>query len=99
MMDRMPSYGQGFQFRSHTKIANEKAKHDGILTEKERNWLTKIQEKIQADYDDNLDQDYYYLLYFNRSSMTDEATQKPCGPGVQDRRFVPRERLLYNSGV
>lgn len=97
LRDRVPSQDKGFSFKRHSTVSNEKVHHDGVLTEKERNWLTKIQEKIQADYDDNLDQDYYYLLYFNRSSMTDEAAQKPCGPGVLDRRFIPRERLLYNS--
>ena len=100
LQDRMPTSSDGFHLKKHSKMANERVNHDGVLTEKERNWLIKIQEKIQADYDDNLDQDYYYLLYFNRSSaMTDEAAQKPCGPGVLDRRFIPRERLLYNSGV
>lgn len=97
LQDRMPTSREGFPFKRHSKSSDDRIKHDGVLTEKERNWLTKIQEKIQADYDDNLDQDYYYLLYFNRFSMTDEAAQKPCGPGVLDRRFIPRERLLYNS--
>lgn len=100
IQDRMPTTSDGFRFKKHSQVANEKPNHDGVLTEKERNWLTKIQEKIQADYDDNLDQDYYYLLYFNRSSMTnEEAAQKPCGPGVSDRRFIPRERLLYNNSI
>lgn len=97
--DRMPASGEGFRFLRHSQVASNKIKHDGVLTDKERDWLTRIQEKIQADYDNNLDQDYYYLLYFNRSSMTDEAAQKPSGHGVLDRRFIPRERLLYNSGV
>lgn len=99
LQDRMPTSREGFPFKRHSKSSDDRAKHDGVLTEKERNWLTKIQEKIQADYDDNLDQDYYYLLYFNRFSMTDEAAQKPCGPGVLDKRFIPRERLLYNSST
>lgn len=97
--DRMPASGEGFRFLRHSQVASNRVKHDGVLTDKERDWLTRIQEKIQADYDNNLDQDYYYLLYFNRSSMTDEAAQKPMGHGVLDRRFIPRERLLYNSGV
>ena len=99
IQDRMPTSSDGFRFMRHTKIADVKGSHDGVLTDKERDWLTRIQEKIQADYDDNIDQDYYYLLYFNRSSMTDEEAQKPTGPGVFDRRFIPRERLLYNSGI
>lgn len=99
LQDKKPSLMKGFHFKRYSKALNDQKNHDGILTEKERNWLTKIQEKIQADYDDNIDQDYYYLLYFNRSSMTDEATQKPSGPGVFDRRFIPRERLLYNSNT
>lgn len=99
LQDRMPTSKEGFPFKRHSKSSDDRVKHDGVLTEKERNWLTKIQEKIQADYDDNIDQDYYYLLYFNRFSMTDEAAQKPCGPGVLDRRFIPRERLLYNSST
>lgn len=99
LQDRMPTSKGGFPFKRHSKSSDDRVEHDGVLTEKERNWLTKIQEKIQADYDDNLDQDYYYLLYFNRISMADEAAQKPCGPGVLDRRFIPRERLLYNSST
>lgn len=99
LLDRLPTAKQGFLFKRHSTVMEEKVNHDGVLTEKERSWLTKIQEKIQADYDDNLDQDYYYLLYFNRFSMTDEAAQKPSGPGVLDRRFIPRERLLYNSNT
>jgi hypothetical protein len=97
--DRIPASGEGFRFLRHSQVANNKTKHDGVLTDKDRDWLIRIQEKIQADYDNSLDQDYYYLLYFNRSSMTDEAAQKPSGHGVLDRRFIPRERLLYNSGV
>lgn len=99
LQDRMPTSSDGFRFLRHSKVADARVNHDGVLTEKERDWLTRIQEKIQADYDDNIDQDYYYLLYFNRSSMTDEEAQKPSGPGVFDRRFIPRERLLYNSGI
>lgn len=99
LQDRLPTSQKGFLFKRHSTIMEEKINHDGVLTEKERSWLTKIQEKIQADYDDNLDQDYYYLLYFNRFSMTDKAAQKPSGPGVLDRRFIPRERLLYNSNT
>lgn len=97
LQDIMPTSRTGFQFNRHSTVSSEKAAHDGVLTEKERSWLTRIQEKIQADYDDNVDQDYYYLLYFNRSSMTEGAAQKPSGPGVLDRRFIPRERLLYNT--
>lgn len=97
LQDRLPNSEHGFLFKRHSTVSEVKPKHDGVLTASERSWLTRIQEKIQADYDDNLDQDYYYLLYFNQSSMTDEAAQKPCGPGVLDRRFIPRERLLYNS--
>lgn len=97
LQDRMHNTLKYFKFRSHT--AESKRTHDGVLTEHDRNWLTKIQEKIQADYDDKMDQDYYYIVYFNRSSMTDEAVRRPCGPGVLDRRFIPRERLLYNSSI
>lgn len=97
LQDIKPTSKEGFLLKRHSTVSTEKVNHDGILTESERNWLTRIQEKIQADYDDNLDQDYYYLLYFNRLSATDEAAQKPCGPGVLDRRFIPRERLLYTS--
>jgi len=99
LQDRMPTSNEGFLFTRHSVASNQKVNHDGVLTEKERAWLTKIQEKIQADYDDNLDQDYYYLLYFNRSSIVDEAGQKPSGPSVLDRRFIPRERLLYNTNT
>lgn len=99
LQDRMPTAKEGFLFKRHSTTLSAKSDHDGVLTEKERTWLTKIQEKIQADYDDNIDQDYYYLLYFNRFSMADEAAQKPYGSGVMDRRFIPRERLLYNSST
>lgn len=99
LVDRMPNPEGLIQTKKHSMNANVKSKHDGVLTEQERNWLTKVQKKIQAECDENLDQDYYYLLYFNRSSMTDEAANKPCGPSVLDKRFIPRERLLYNNSA
>lgn len=97
LVDRMPNDEGVIQSKKHSLNATLKAKHDGVLTEQERSWLTKVQKKIQADCDETLDQDYYYLLYFNRSSMTDETANKPSGPSVLDKRFIPRERLLYNN--
>lgn len=96
--DRMPSAAEGFHFGRHSHILNDKRHHDGVLTEEERSWLTRIQKKIQADYDNNLNQDYYYLLYFNHGcSVSDGDVQKSANSGVQDKRFIPRERLLYNN--
>lgn len=99
LQDRVPTMKDGFLMKRHSAVARSKSDHDGVLTEKERKWLIQIQEKIQADYDDNMDQDYYYLLYFNRTSLTNENPQKSRGPGVPDRRFIPRERLLYDSST
>lgn len=98
LQDTLPG-GAGFKYKKQSELRDQKPVHDGILTTRERDWLTRIQEKIQSDYDDNLDQDYYYLLYFNRitSSMTDKTAQQK--PGVLDRRFIPRERLLYNTNT
>lgn len=120
LQDRMPTSNSGFFFkRLNLPPTNERHIHDGILTDDERSWLTSIQKKIQSDYDNNLEQDYYYMLYFNQTtsnktpqrgvgasqpalartliSSGDSLAANGTNLGHQDRRFVARERLLYNS--
>lgn len=96
VQDRLPSQ-DGFLFRTHNKRLKEK--HDGILSDKELTWLRKCQQKIQEEYDNNIDQDYYYLVHLaQQSKSADEDSQNWFSSvAAADRRFVPRERLLYNS--